>query len=183
MESHVVKFFFYFCGHLNWWHVKTIFEKLLVNNFWHWLTSILRWSINWHRTLTMLHWQCFIFSFFIFWIFSNLPHHNHTLPQPYHTTTVPHHYHTGQSLSLKVTVTFKLRDETIVIFGWWFWVSMYKGNYDSFCLYWLGVSKYKRNHIENEVVMVATESQSIFTWSMAISKVLMKYESYKMTHI
>ena len=47
----------------------------------------------------------------------------------------------------------------------------------------LGVSKFKRNHIENEVVMVATESQSIFTWSMAISKVLMKYESYKMTQI
>ena len=33
------------------------------------------------------------------------------------------------------------------------------------------------------VVMVATESQTIFTWSIAISIVLMEYESYKMTHI
>ena len=30
--------------------------------------------------------------------------------------------------------------------------------------------------------MVATESQTIFTWSMAISIVLTEYESYKMTH-
>ena len=59
---------------------------------------------------------------------------------------------------------------------------MYKRNYDSFCIYRLWVSKYKRNHIENEVVMVATESQTIFTWSMAISIVLTEYESYKMTH-
>ena len=34
---------------------------------------------------------------------------------------------------------------------------MYKRNYDSFWLYWLRVSMYKRNHIENDVVMVATE--------------------------
>jgi len=33
------------------------------------------------------------------------------------------------------------------------------------------------------VVMVATESRTNFTWSMAKSIVLMKYESYKMTHI
>ena len=30
------------------------------------------------------------------------------------------------------------------------------------------LSKFKRNHIENEVVMAATESQSIFQCSMAI---------------
>ena len=32
---------------------------------------------------------------------------------------------------------------------------------------------YKRNHIENDVVMVATESQMNFTWSMAIFKELL----------
>ena len=30
--------------------------------------------------------------------------------------------------------------------------------------------------------MVATESQTIFTWGMTISIVLTEYESYKMTH-
>ena len=53
------------------------------------------------------------------------------------------------------------------------WVSMHKRNYDSFWLYWWRVSMYKRNHIENDVVMVATESQMNFTWSMAIFKELL----------
>ena len=68
-----------------------------------------------------------------------------------------HRPHLDQSLSLKVTVTFKLGDETIVIFGWSFWVSMYKRNYDSFCIYWLIVSKFKRNHIENWVNLFSHE--------------------------
>ena len=76
---------------------------------------------------------------------------------------------TGQSLSSFVTVTNKLGDGTIVVFGGSAWVSMDKRNYDSFWLYWLTVSMYKRNHIENDVVMVATESQTNFTWSVAIS--------------
>ena len=82
-------------------------------------------------------------------------------------------FYTGQSLSSFVTVTNKLGDEWIVVFGGWMWVSMHKRNYDSFLLYWWRVSMYKRNHIENDVVMVATESQMNFTWSMAIFKELL----------
>ena len=55
-----------------------------------------------------------------------------------------------QSLSTIVTVTIKLGDETMVVLGWWFWVSMYKRNHDSFRVYWLRVSMFKRNHIKNE---------------------------------
>ena len=76
---------------------------------------------------------------------------------------------TGQSLTSFVTVTNKLGDERIVVFGGSAWVSMHKRNYDSFWLYWWRVSMYKRNHIENDVVMVATESQTNFIWSMAKS--------------
>ena len=57
----------------------------------------------------------------------------------------------------------------IVILGWCCWASMYKRNYDSFWLYWLKVSIFKRNHWEIEV---ATESQTIFKWSMVISKLV-----------
>ena len=85
------------------------------------------------RTLTMLRWQCYtvLFYFLIFFksttpqpygMVHTKPYHNHTIPQPYHTTTVPHHnrttsqaYHTTTilvSLSLKVSVAFKFRDET-----------------------------------------------------------------------
>ena len=58
-----------------------------------------------------------------------------------------------------------------MVFGGWMWVSMHKRNYDSFWLYWWRVSMYKRNHIENDVVMVATESQMNFTWS--------RYDSFR----
>ena len=57
----------------------------------------------------------------------------------------------------------------IVILGWCCWASMYKRNYDSFWLYWLKVSIFKRNHWGIEV---ATESQTIFKWSMVISKLV-----------
>ena len=87
--------------------------------------------------------------------------------------------HTGQSLSSFVTVTNKLGDETIVVLGGWLRVSIDKRNHDSFWLYWLRVSMLKRNHIENEVVMVATESQTNFAWSIAISMgLIMNDESY-----
>ena len=88
-------------------------------------------------------------------------------------------YCTGQSLTSFVTVTNKLGDETIVVLGGWLRVSIDKRNHESFWLYWLTVSMLKRNHIENEVVMVATESQTNFAWSIAISMGLIRNdESY-----
>ena len=52
----------------------------------------------------------------------------------------------------------------------------------------MGVSKFKRNQIENEVLMVASRAtgdreSNYFHMNMTISKVLTKYESHDMTHI
>ena len=88
---------------------------------------------------------------------------------------------TGRSLSSIVTVTIKERDDSIVFLCPWVRVSKFnrnlyrnhvQGRNDSFWLYWSRVSMFNRNSNRNVVVMVATESQTIFTWSIAIYKVV-----------
>ena len=59
------------------------------------------------------------------------------------------------------TVTSKPGDEMIL--SWWFWI--YTRNHDS--IYRWRVSMFKHNHIETEVVMVATEIQIVISHSRA----------------
>ena len=92
----------------------------------------------------------------------------------------------GQSLSLKVTVSFKLLDETLECFlaGVLSDLSLNRlTNHDSFWLYRIRVSINKRNHIENEVMMVATESQTILTWALFMVLLLRCSKPYNLHDI